>query len=145
MKQYFTGFITAVCLTSSLFLFMGSQIIDEAEVIFLRDESDLFTGLGPGEIYLENPDGEVAIRIGINGNGGFIKTYNNEGKMTASIGSNKEMDGEIILKNKLGYNVVSLGAHRGDGFSGNGVLNINNQNGEYGWSVIGEVSPEHYK
>ena len=74
MKQYFTGVITAGCLTSSLFLFMGSQIIDEAEVIFLRDESDLFTGLGPGEIYLENPDGEVAIRIGINGNGGFIET-----------------------------------------------------------------------
>ena len=25
MKQYFTGFFTAVCLTASLFLFMGSQ------------------------------------------------------------------------------------------------------------------------
>ena len=81
-------------------------------------------------------------KIGINDNGGFIEAYN---KVIASTGSNRKMDGEIILKNKLGYNVVSMGAHRGDGFSGNGVLNINNQNGEYGWSVIGEVSSEHYK
>ena len=145
MKQYFTGFFTAVCLTASLFLFMGFQNIEEAEVIFLSDEGNYFTALGPGEIYLQNPDGKVGIKIGINDNGGFIETYNNEGKVTASIGSNRKMDGEIILKNKLGYNVVNMGAHRGDGFSGNGVLNINNQNGEYGWSIIGEVSSEHYK
>jgi len=25
MKQYFTGFFTAICLTTSVFIFMGSQ------------------------------------------------------------------------------------------------------------------------
>ena len=53
--------------------------------------------------------------------------------------------GEIILFNKSGHKIVNLGAHYGDGMSGNGILNINNENGEYGWSVIGKVSSEHYK
>ena len=55
------------------------------------------------------------------------------------------LNGEIILFNKSGHEIVNLGAHYGDGMSGNGILNINNENGEYGWSVIGKVSSEHYK
>ena len=48
----------------------------------------------------------------------------------------------------IGYipdTILDIGAHHGDRFGGNGVVNINNEHGEYGWSVIGKVSPNHYK
>ena len=42
MKQYFTGFLTAVCLTASVFIFMGSQNKNlgdiEADSIVLKGE-----------------------------------------------------------------------------------------------------------
>tara|TARA_B100001250_G_scaffold408795_1_gene431827 strand:+ start:786 stop:1037 length:252 start_codon:yes stop_codon:yes gene_type:complete len=62
------------------------------------------------------------------------------------LGYNRKMDGEINIKNNMGYNIVTIGAHHGDGFGGDGVFSINNEHGgEYGWSVIGRVSPDHYK
>ena len=124
MKQYFTGFFTAICLTASVFLFMGQQNSDEMEA-----KSIVFKGVN-GTTFIE---------------GGRIFVYNLDGKQTAFICTNDRMDGEIKLQNKLGYKIISMCAHRGDGFSGNGSLTINNEHGEYGWSVIGEVSPEHYK
>ena len=103
---------------------MGQQNSDE-----IKAKSIVFKGVN-GTTFIE---------------GGRIFVYNLEGKQTAFIGTNNRMDGEIKLQNKLGYKIISMGAHRGDGFSGNGSLTINNEHGEYGWSVIGEVSPEHYK
>jgi antitoxin component YwqK of YwqJK toxin-antitoxin module len=37
MKQYFTGFFTAVCLTASVFIFMGSQNKNLVTAVTLRD------------------------------------------------------------------------------------------------------------
>jgi hypothetical protein len=131
MKQYLMGFITAICLTTSGLLFMGSQNNNLGDIVVQS-------------ISVQN-DGKEVAWLGTNENGGLINILNSDGKRIVHIGANNRKDGKINVQNKLGYNVISMGAHRGDGFSGNGSLTINNQNGEYGWSVIGEVSPEHYK
>ena len=59
MKQYFTGFFTAVCLTASVFIFMGSK------------------NKNLGDIKVSS----ISIVPGKYG-GGFIKTYNEDGKQT---------------------------------------------------------------
>ena len=56
MKQYATGFITAVCLTSSLFLFIGSQRTTLGDIVV----------------------NSIVVRD--NGRGGYIATYNEQGK-----------------------------------------------------------------
>ena len=33
----------------------------------------------------------------------------------------------------------------GDGHAGNGYISLGNQYGDYGWSVTGKESSEHYK
>jgi hypothetical protein len=131
MQQYLMGFITAMCLTTSGFLFMGSQKNNLGNIVVQS-------------ISVKN-DGKEVVWLGTGENGGLINILNSDGKRIVYIEANNRQDGEINVQNKLGYNVVNIGAHRGDGFSGNGSLTINDQNGEYGWSVIGEVSPEHYK
>ena len=47
--------------------------------------------------------------------------------------------------NDKGYNVASLGAWYSDGYSGNGSITVNNDYGNYGWSIIGKVSEMHYQ
>ena len=59
MKQYFTGFFTAVCLTASVFLFMGSQNKNlgaiEVESIVLKGENGK-TIIMPGILAIYNND-----------------------------------------------------------------------------------------
>ena len=40
MKQYFTGFFTAVCLTASVFIFMGSQNTSLANKKLIEENTD---------------------------------------------------------------------------------------------------------
>ena len=126
MKLYLIGFITSTCMCICLFFYYNSK--KELNIQSLNNN-----------IIINGKFGKTVIE------GGQIKFYNNDGEQLAIIGNNENLNGEIILFNKSGHEIVNLGAHYGDGMSGNGILNINNENGEYGWSVIGKVSSEHYK
>lgn len=125
MKYYFIGFFTSTCIFMSLFFYYNSK--NKLNIISPNNS-----------IVIDGELGKTIIE------GGQIKFYNNDNEQVALIGNSKNLSGEIILFNKSGHKIVNIGAHFGDGMSGNGILSINNQNGEYGWSVIGKVSSEHY-
>ena len=74
-----------------------------------------------------------------------MKIFNKEGLEIIYIGVSERMAGKIQIQNKSGYKIASMGAWYGDGFSGSGYIDVSNEYGQYGWSVIGEVSPEHYQ
>ena len=76
MKQYFSGFITAICLSISFIMFTASQ------------------SKNLGDITVNS------IRVVDNENGGFITTYNEEGKITAYIGSVDDGGGKVAAYNK---------------------------------------------
>tara|TARA_B100000902_G_scaffold383503_1_gene422443 strand:- start:59 stop:439 length:381 start_codon:yes stop_codon:yes gene_type:complete len=126
MKQYFTGFFTALCLSISLFMVM-------------KNEKDENSGSIDSKIILNGDSGKTVIE------GGSMRIFNQDGKEIAFIGVCDRLAGKVQLKNKLGYKIASMGAWYGDGFSGNGYVDVNDAYGQYGWSVIGKVSPGHYQ
>ena len=76
MKQYFSGFITAICLSISFIMFTASQT---------KNLGDITVN---------------SIRVVDNENGGFITTFNEEGKITAYIGSIDDGGGKVAAYNK---------------------------------------------
>jgi hypothetical protein len=86
MKQYFSGFITAICLSISFIMFTASQ------------------SKNLGDITVNS------IRVVDNENGGFITTYNEEGKITAYIGSVDGGGGKVAAynKNNVQFSIQSL-------------------------------------
>ena len=122
MQKYFTGFFTAVCLTSSIFIFMGSQNRSlghiKAETIVVTNELGQTLINGDG-MTLVNQYGKIVFASGIatddsgylqtfskDGqemcaiNEGVLKTYNKDGANTGYFGTNKDDDGVAILFNK---------------------------------------------
>ena len=86
MKQYFSGFITAICLSICFIMFTASQ------------------SKNLGDITVNS------IRVVDNENGGFITTYNEEGKITAYIGSIDDGGGKVAAykKNNVQLSIQSL-------------------------------------
>ena len=74
-----------------------------------------------------------------------MKFINKEEQEIIYIGVSERMAGKIQILNKSGYKIASVGAWYGDGFSGSGYIDVSNEYGQYGESVIGKVSPEHYQ
>ena len=126
MRQYFIYFLMALFLSTSVYFNFKT-------VTLLKNKSY------NEEIVLESEFGKTIIK------GGKIILLNKENLIITTLGSSDKNSGELVIHNNLGYEVINLGAHYGDGMSGNGLFNINNQNGEYGWSVIGRVREEHYQ
>ena len=165
MKQYFTGFFTAVCLTASLFLFMGSQNKNlgaiEVESIVIKDETGA-TLIIPGAIQTRNTDGKETCFLGTGHAGdGIIKTFNNDGKETCYLGtgeggggllavSNKDEqvriglrisdkdDGRITLINNKGNKVVVMGALYSEKHNADGFIKLFDRYGDYGWGMTGK-------
>ena len=123
MKQYFTGFFTAVCLTASTFIFIGSKeksmghivvdsivmknpetgdgtVIDPGMISFSRDDNIYATmgaGKSSGVFSLLNDDNGVVLLMGKGAStDGFISTWNGK-TMTASIGSLKGGERGIVV------------------------------------------------
>ena len=86
MNQYFYGFFTAICLSTSFVMFTASK------------SSDL------GDITVNS------IRVVDNQNGGFIATYNRLGELTTFIGGVEDGSGKIASydKNKVQYSIRSV-------------------------------------
>ena len=126
MRQYFMWFFSALCLSASLYLFTEANHYNSG-----NDEKD--------KVIISSGDGQTIIE------GGSMKFFNKEGKEIVYIGVSKKMAGKIQLQNSSGYKIASLGTWYGDGFSGNGYIDVSDAYGQYGWSVIGKVSPGHYQ
>lgn len=126
MRQYFIYFLMALFLSTSVYFYFKTVTLSKNQ--FYNEE-----------IVLESEFGKTIIK------GGKIILLNKENLIITTLGSSDKNSGELVIHNNLGYEVINLGAHYGDGMSGNGLFNINNQNGEYGWSVIGRVREEHYQ
>ena len=131
MKQYFTGFFTAVCLTASVFLFMGSQNKNLGDIVaksirimgdgksgetnivggVLQTESIRIRGdgklgetliVGGGIGIMSNVGKSVVILSSTKDGTGNIQTYNANEKVTAYLGTNMKNDGTIILFDRYG-------------------------------------------
>ena len=126
MKQYFISFLTAFFLIINIYFYYYSS------ALFKNNSLN-------NELILESEFGKTIIT------GGQITLFNQENLIIATLGSNNRKSGEFSIYNHNGYNIINLGAHYGDGMNGNGVFNINDQSGEYGWSVIGKVRDAHYQ
>ena len=103
MRQYFTGFFTAVCLTSSIFIFMGSK------------------NKNLGDITVSS----ISIYPGKYG-GGYVKTYNEDGKQTSYLGTGEGGVGLFGVHNAMGSQVAYFGA----GEFGSGFVKTYNQFGK---------------
>ena len=86
MKQYFSGFFTAFCLSVSFVMFTASN------------NDNL------GDITVNS------IRVVDNQNGGFITTYNDQGEITTYIGSVEGGSGKVASydKNNVQYSIQSV-------------------------------------
>ena len=103
MRQYFTGFFSALCLSASFYLFTELS----------HDNSD---NNEENQVVLTGEDGKTIIE------GGSMRFINKEGKEIVYIGVDKKMAGKIQIQNRSGYKTASMGSWYGDGFSGNGIL-----------------------
>ena len=146
MKQYFTGFFTAVCLTASVFLFMGSQNKNfgdiEADSIIITSDLGTTTILGGG-ILVENEDGKNVLSVAVGDDGGgfletfnadgiktsyladFLETFNADGIKTSYLGTGKGGGGFLSTNNTDGKKTSYLGTAEG----GVGFLGTNNKHG----------------
>ena len=125
MKQYFTGFFTALTLGISFYLFLSSP----GKTHYAANKP----------IMIEDDRGKIIITSE------SIRIFNKAKGEVVFLGSKFRNSGSIEIKNDKGYNVASLGAWYGDGYNGNGSITLNNNYGRYGWSVIGKVSEMHYQ
>ena len=90
MKQYFTGFFTATCLVSSIFIFIGAQNTE-------------FGDIKAHSISIINNDGKETLWLGNGENGGgFLETFNRKGNRTSSLGSSHNQNGSLSLFNVEG-------------------------------------------
>ena len=126
MRQYFMGFFSALCLSASFYFFADANHDNSS-----NDEKD--------QVILSSGDGKTIIE------GGSMRFFNKEGKEIVYIGVSKKMAGKMQLQNRSGYKIASMGAWYGDGFRGNGYIDVSDAYGQYGWSVIGKASPGHYQ
>ena len=117
MKNYFTGFITATCLTASLFLFMGSQNIKtQKEPIIITSEKGT-TKIGGGFIEIDSPSGKKIFDVNVgDSNHGELTIYNKNGKSISKVSANEEGDGYIKVHNESGKRVIDIKSSSFGGF-----------------------------
>ena len=111
MKQYILGFITGACLIASAVMFMGAQ----------NQHKNL------GNITVNS------ITVLSDGSGGYIKTYNSDGKQTSYLGTGGTggfLETYNIYSNKTAY--------LGTGTKGYGIIKLSDQNGDLGWGRSGK-------
>ena len=138
MKQYFTGFFTAVCLTASAFLFMGAQNKNLGDItvdsITLTDENYRCT-ISPDGINIGKRDGSfygLMATMSCSDTGGMLGLFNSNDKVIVNLGSSDDGNGFFTTHHKDGTVVTILGSKD----DGDGSLLINNANGKQASSLI---------
>ena len=140
MKQYFTGFFTAVCLTSSIFFFVGAQknhgdLLVSSLKIKDRYSASSITIESEG-ITMVNNKGKKLLSIG-KGDvlGGSIRAFSPEGREMIYLGSNIDGDGGVIkIRNIFGEETGSFGTD----INKNGIATLSDRYGEIGWVAFGK-------
>lgn len=166
MKQYFTGFFTAVCLTTSFFLFLGSQDKNEGTKFF---DSIILNGpkgrtlieggsismfdnkteecvalLGSrietgGNFFIANANGSTRASISTDEDGTHIDLYNKKENLVATLGpGGVNSSGLLKIYNEHEKSVVLLGTAHYDKVKGDGIIMLNDRYGDTGWVKTGK-------
>ena len=141
MKQYFTGFFTAICLTTSVFLFMVSQNRNhgaiEVSSITIKDKySASAIAISSDGMMMINNKGKKLVSIGQgDALGGAIRTFSEDGREMAFFGANKDGDGGILrTKNIFGEETGYFGTD----IKNNGIVTLSDRYGNIGWVANGK-------
>ena len=112
MKQYFTGFITAMVFTSSLFLFIGAKkrTIDNLTV---------------QKITIVDGSGAQVGEIGSNKNNSYLWLKSTRSKKPNINLVADSRQSEIVVRGNSGQEVISLGTNKNIG----GSIRVNQKNG----------------
>ena len=117
MKQYFTGFFTATCLSFSLFLFMGAQNTKASSDPIIITSDNGTTKIGGGFIEIDSPSGKKIfdVRVG-DFNHGALAVYNKTGKLSSKLSASEEGDGYLKIHNEAGIKVIDIKSSSFGGF-----------------------------
>ena len=133
MKQYIIGFITGACLIASAVMFMGAQNQHEnLGDITVNSITVLSDGSG-GYIKTYNSDGKQTSYLGTGGTGGFLETFDSTDQSTSYLGTGGTggfLETYNIYSNKTAY--------LGTGTKGYGIIKLSGQNGNLGWGRSGK-------
>ena len=133
MKQYIIGFITGACLIASAVMFMGAQNQHEnLGDITVNSITVLSDGSG-GYIKTYNSEGKQTSYLGTGGTGGFLETFDATGQSTSYLGTGGTggfLETYNIYSNKTAY--------LGTGTKGYGIIKLSGQNGDLGWGRSGK-------
>jgi len=135
MKQYTIGLITGALLAVSAMMFMGSQNKNLGDItvnsITVKDDGN------GGFIKTLNADGKQTAYLGTATDGnGFLQTYNADGKETAYLGTAEGGGGALLIHNMDGELIAAFGASPDNGKDGEAVLF--DRYGDIGWSASGK-------
>ena len=101
MKKYTIGLITGALLAVSAMMFMGSQNKNLGDIV-VNSITVLDDGNG-GFITTYNADGKETVYLGTAVEGfGFLKTFNKHEVLTGYFGTNIDNDGMIALYDRYG-------------------------------------------
>ena len=96
MKQYFTGFFTATCLTASVFIFLGA-------------ENKNLGDIEVNSIKVMDKNNRITVHLGTNIiGGGWLGTYNEDGKKTSYLGTGEGGTGILVKYNADGKETIFL-------------------------------------
>ncbi len=135
MKQYFTGFFTALCLVTSFFLFLGARI-DQNEFnkpIVIKGTNG-FTYLdGDGIFIASENSNNVKAFFGLDKqDGGMIRLHNSLNREMAYLGTKNE-HGMLKLNNSNGFETCMIFSE--DDY---GMINLFDRNGKLGFAQSGQ-------
>ncbi len=146
MKEYITGFLSAICLICSFILFLGakhSSDIIKTHEIHIMDKSTgnlairLYADSGSGRVIVNRTDKDVnesKVVLGCESNGGSVSIYNTKNKIVGGLVPDTKDGGTLTLNNEFGENRCYLGADE----KNNGLIQLFNSYGYFGWQVSGE-------
>ena len=133
MRHYIIGFITGACLIASAIMFMGAKNQHEnLGDITVNSITVLSDGSG-GYIKTYNSDGKQTSYLGTGGTGGFLETFDATGQSTSYLGTGGTggfLETYNIYSNKTAY--------LGTGTKGYGIIKLSGQNGNLGWGRSGK-------
>jgi len=133
MKQYTIGLITGALLAVSAMMCMGAQNKNLGDIT-VNSITVLDDGNG-GFITTYNADGKETVFLGTGEDGnGFLTTSNADGKKTAYLGTSEGGFGFLSTYNK--HEVMT--GYFGTSTDEDGIIGLHDRYGDEGWSASGK-------
>ena len=135
MKQYFIGFFTGACLIASAVMFMGATDKNLGDIT-VNSITVMDDGSG-GFLRTHNADGKMTAYLGTAPDGsGKLHTYNADGKETSYLGTGEDGSGILTIQNMEGELIAGFGSSPDNGKDGAAILF--DRYGDVGWSADGK-------